>query len=155
MRSKVYIPTDEQFVKIVQESNSYSDCLRKLGLKTRGGSSSDILKRRIKELNINIDHFCRDGKKSYNAKYDLDEILIENSSYANIQSLKRRLINENRLPYVCQICGNQGKWLDKPLTLQLDHINGINNDHRIENLRFLCPNCHSQTETFSGKNSKK
>ena len=47
-----------------------------------------------------------------------------------------------------------GVWLDEPITLQLDHINGINNDHRIENLRILCPNCHSQTSTYAGKNNR-
>lgn len=154
MGSKVYIPTDEQFIDIVQSSNSYSECLKKLGLKTRGGSSSDILKKRIQELNISTKHFSQKGKKGYNARYDLDEILIENSFYHNIQHLKIRLVNEKRLPYICQCCGNQGEWLGKPLTLQLDHINGINNDHRIENLRFLCPNCHSQTHNYAGKNKK-
>ena len=58
------------------------------------------------------------------------------------------------LEYKCSICGNNGVYMEKPLTLQLDHINGVNNDNRLENLRFLCPNCHSQTETFSGKKLK-
>jgi 5-methylcytosine-specific restriction endonuclease McrA len=60
-------------------------------------------------------------------------------------------VNEGRMEYKCQCCGIS-EWLDKPISLQLDHINGINNDHRIENLRFLCPNCHSQTDTYAGKN---
>ena len=151
MISKVYQVSDEEFKKIVQQSNTYSDCLRALGLGTKGGSSTDVLKRRIKELNCSIDHFNQKNKQSYQARYTLDEILIENSSYANISSLKRRLINENRLEYKCAICGLT-EWLNKPISLQLDHINGINNDHRITNLRFLCPNCHSQTDTFAGKN---
>ena len=148
--SKVYQVSDEEFIKIIQESNSYSDCLRALGLGTRGGSSTDTLKRRIKELNCSIEHFGK-AAVSANTKYTLDEILIENSSYANISRLKQRLVNEKRLEYKCSCCGIDS-WLGKPLSLQLDHINGINNDHRIENLRFLCPNCHSQTDTYAGKN---
>ena len=151
-RSKVYVPTDEEFIKIVKESNSYSDCLRKLGLTTRGGSSSDILKKRINELNLSVDHFGKLNKQSSTARYALEEILVENSSYHNISRLKIRLINEGYLEYKCACCGNTGQWLGKKLSLQLDHINGINNDHRIKNLRFLCPNCHSQTNSFAGKN---
>ena len=148
--SKVYQVSDEQFIQIVQESNSYSDCLRALGLGTRGGSSTDILKRRIAELNCSTEHF---GKQlqSVSAKYSLEEILVENSSYANISRLKQRLINEGKMEYKCQKCGIS-EWLGNPLTLQLDHINGVNNDHRLTNLRFLCPNCHSQTDTYAGKN---
>ena len=148
--SKVYQVSDEQFIQIVQESNSYSDCLRALGLGTRGGSSTDILKRRIAELNCSTEHF---GKQlqSVSAKYSLEEILVENSSYVNISRLKQRLINEGKMEYKCQKCGIS-EWLGNPLTLQLDHINGVNNDHRLTNLRFLCPNCHSQTDTYAGKN---
>lgn len=153
MKSKIYQVSDEEFKNIVSNANSYSDCLRALGLGTNGGSSTDILKRRIKELNCSIDHFNQTNKKSYQAKYSLEEILVENSSYANIASLKKRLIKEKVLEYKCAICGLT-EWLNKPISLQLDHINGINNDHRIENLRFLCPNCHSQTDTFAGKNKR-
>ena len=147
--SKVYQVSDEQFIQIVQESNSYSDCLRALGLGTRGGSSTDILKRRIAELNCSTEHFGNQ-LQSVSAKYSLEEILVENSSYANISRLKQRLINEGKMEYKCQKCGIS-EWLGNPLTLQLDHINGVNNDHRLTNLRFLCPNCHSQTDTYAGK----
>lgn len=57
------------------------------------------------------------------------------------------------MEYKCAICGIS-EWLGNPLSLQLDHINGISNDHRLENLRLVCPNCHSQTETFAGRNVK-
>lgn len=148
--SKVYQVSDEQFIQIVQESNSYSDCLRALGLGTRGGSSTDTLKRRISELNCSTEHFGKQ-QQSVTAKYSLEEILVENSSYANISRLKQRLVNEGKMEYKCQKCGIS-EWLGNPLTLQLDHINGVNNDHRLTNLRFLCPNCHSQTDTYAGKN---
>lgn len=81
-------------------------------------------------------------------KYSLDEILIENSPYQGMGRLKIRLVKEHKLEYCCAICCNKGEWQGKQLNLQLDHINEKHNDHRIENLRFLCPNCHSQTETY-------
>ena len=149
-RSKVYIPSDVEFTNIIKTSHSYSDCLRKLGLGSRGGSSTDILKQRIKELNLSTQHFKQCKNESYR-KYSMEEILVENSTYTSINCLKRRLINENLLDYKCAICGIS-EWNGKTLSLQLDHINGINTDHRIKNLRFLCPNCHSQTDTYAGKN---
>ena len=153
MFSKVYQVSDEQFTEIIASNNTYSDCLRALGLGTKGGSSTDILKRRIAELNCSTEHFSRKGP-GQQAKHALVDVLVENSTYANIASLKRRLIREEILEYKCAICGiNQ--WLGKEISLQLDHINGINNDHRVENLRFLCPNCHSQTNTYGGRNVNK
>ena len=150
--SKVYQVSDAEFIEIVKKSNTYSDCLRALGLGTKGGSSTDILKRRIRELECDISHFGTSiTKRNYQAKYDLDDILIENSSYANISRLKQRLVKEGRLEYKCADCGIS-EWQGKTLSLHLDHINGKNNDHRISNLRFLCPNCHSQTDTYAGKN---
>lgn len=150
--SKVYQVSNEEFQNIVQQANSYSDCLRALGLGTNGGSSTDTLKRRIAELDCDISHFGKKEKtQSPQARYSLDEILIENSTYANISRLKERLVREGKLEYKCQKCGIK-EWQSKPLSLHLDHINGKNNDHRIENLRFLCPNCHSQTDTYAGRN---
>lgn len=154
MPSKVYSISDNEFRQLIANSTTYSECLRKLGLKTRGGSSTDILKKRINELNCSTEHFGRynSNNESYNIKYTLEEICVKNSNYHSIDRLKKRLIQENKLEYKCAFCGNTGEWYGHKLSLQLDHINGINNDHRIENLRFLCPNCHSITETFSGKN---
>ena len=148
--SKVYSVSDDEFRNIVANSLSYSDCLRALGLGTNGGSSTDVLKERIAELNCSIDHFSRSRSNAYK-KYPIEEILVENSTYMNISSLKHRLVAENILEYRCSICGIN-EWLGQPISLQLDHINGIHNDHRRENLRFLCPNCHSQTETYAGRN---
>ena len=149
--SKVYQVSDEQFREIVANSYSYSDCLRALGLGTNGGSSTDVLKRRIQELECSTEHFNKGRGSGAHAQYTMADILVENSNYVAISRLKVRLINEGYMEYKCARCGIK-EWMGKPISLQLDHINGNNRDHRLENLRFLCPNCHSQTDTYAGKN---
>ena len=154
-KSKIKELTDKDFCALVAQSYSYSDILRALNLGTKGGSSTDILKNRIKELGCSIEHFDRSkSRKVKNITQPLNSILVENSSYHNISRLKERIVRENMLEYKCAICGNPGTWQGKKLCLQLDHINGINNDHRLNNLRFLCPNCHSQTDSYGGKNNR-
>jgi len=153
VRSKVWSVSDEEFRFLVSCNLSYSSILRSFGLSTRGGCSLKALKKRIKELCCDISHFQHTG--AYKKSYTSSEMLCENSSYTNLSSLKKRLIKEGWLDYSCSICVNSGTWQDKPLILHLDHINGIHTDHTLTNLRFLCPNCHSQTETYSGKNKNK
>ena len=70
------------------------------------------------------------------------------------KAVKARLLDAGLLQNVCQTCGLR-EWLGKPIALHIDHINGIRNDHRLENLRMLCPNCHSQTETYAGRNVRR
>jgi len=147
----------DEFKVVVSECHSIYEIVDKLGYSKTSGSMAKIVKQRISTENISTDHFKRKNVNQVGGKpvYSLDEILVENSFYTNIYRLKIRLLSGKVLDYKCSICQNDGMWCGNPLTLQLDHINGIPNDHRIENLRFLCPNCHSQTETFSGRNAKK
>lgn len=152
-KSKVYESTDDEFKQIVQQSINFSDCCRKIGLSINGNNGRAKIKQRCEELNISYQHLYLSNIEVHSHPvYSIEEILVENSTYASRTKLKQRLVSEGLMEYKCSICGNQGEWNGHSLTLQLDHINGINNDNRLENLRFLCPNCHSQTDTFSGKN---
>jgi Zn finger protein HypA/HybF involved in hydrogenase expression len=79
-----------------------------------------------------------------------DDIFIENSKYSN-ELVKHRIVKDNLFEYCCTKCGIDS-WQGETIVLDLDHINGNNKDNRLENLRYLCPNCHSQTDTFKGRN---
>ncbi len=83
-------------------------------------------------------------------RWPLERVLRESKSRL---SVKRRLLEEGLLKNECEECGITN-WRDRPLSIHLDHRNGIRNDHRLENLRMLCPNCHSQTPTFGTRNRK-
>lgn len=152
MISKIDLIPDDEFRQLITTSFSYNSVLNKIGM-SHGRSSTDIIKRRCKQLNISTEHFTivNNGFK----KTSLENILIENSTYKNTSRLKERLINEHYLEYKCACCGNIGEWQGKSLTLQLDHINGNHQDNRLENLRLLCPNCHAQTETYGSKRGTK
>ena len=78
--------------------------------------------------------------------------VLENSK--SRYTVKRRLLEAGLLSNVCDSCG-LSEWQGRPITIQLDHRNGIRNDHRLENLRMLCPNCHSQTETYAARNRRR
>ena len=78
---------------------------------------------------------------------------LRSSAKRNRKPIKMRLVAAGLLKNACQSCGATD-WQGKPLKMHLDHISGIRNDHRLENLRMLCPNCHSQTPTYGGRNAR-
>lgn len=90
---------------------------------------------------------------NWKKKYPLEKVMVENSTYSR-HALKKRLIEENIIKYKCDICGSDPIWRGEPMPLILDHINGINNDNRLENLRFVCSNCDSQLPTYKSKNKQ-
>lgn len=147
--------TQEDLVKAVAENYSISGVLRQLGL-VPAGANYKVINRHIQEANLDTSHFRGQGwskgmkrpGRGFQPIYTLEEILTKDSSYKGASStLKKRLLNEKVLNPICTIC-QITEWLGQPLVLHLDHINGDHNDHRLENLRLLCPNCHSQTETY-------
>jgi len=155
--------TKENLTNLVKSVTSIRQLILKLKLKESGGSYAHF-KKLIRYYNIDTSHFLgcgwSKGKDTLNSSSIMtmatklrtpnDAIFIENSPPINGEKLRKRLI-ELGVEYKCVICNNSGVWLNKPITLQVDHINGTNNDNRLENLRFLCPNCHCQTPTWGNK----
>ena len=91
------------------------------------------------------------GKGKIRSRVSDEEVFVENSNVSR-HVAKKRIIRDLLIEYKCSCCNLGSIWNDKPIVLQLDHINGVNDDHRLENLRFLCPNCHTQQDTYAAKN---
>lgn len=147
---KITSKSKEEIIEKIKDSFCIREVLTKLGVNSNGSGAYNTIRR-----------FCTDNdiELKFNTKnltipkklYKLEEILVENSKYQNRKKLKERLIKEGLLINKCYECGLID-WNGKPISLHLEHINGVNDDHRKENLKLLCPNCHSQTNTFSGRN---
>lgn len=140
----------EELEQLVKTSNSFSEILRKQN-KSISGTAVKILKDKLDNYEIS---YLFLNEKEIGKQIPLEEILVENRNY-NSSTLKKRLIESGLKEDKCELCGCSNEWNGKPLILQLDHINGNHSDNRLENLRIVCPNCHSQTETFSNKRAKK
>ncbi|NBO98695.1 MAG: HNH endonuclease [Proteobacteria bacterium] len=131
--------TDEQLIEAFKESSHIGKVSVKFNLPTI------TIWRRLKKLGIELKTIKN------NVKIPIQEILEGKHPYYQTFKLNRRLIKENILENKCSVC-NINSWNGKPIRLHLDHINGISSDHTLKNLRLICPNCHSQTETYCGKN---
>lgn len=140
----------------VADSYSIAGVLSRLGC-TVSGTNYRWVHRLVAKYQLDTSHFLgeawlRGRSHAWSPRRPLAEILVENSAYRDRNRLKLRLLREGVLRYACGQCGI-GAWQGLPLALELDHINGIGDDHRLENIRLLCPNCHSQTDTYCGRNT--
>ncbi len=160
MKTKKY--TDTDLKTAIETSLSWRSAILKLGLNPNGGGNYSSLKKHAAVLSLDITNMLGQGwckgkiPPCHKPAISLDKILIKNSPYRGpTDSLKKRLFKEGILIEKCAQCGMNNEWQGKPLALHIDHINGVRNDNSIENLRILCPNCHSQTPTYAGKGKKR
>ena len=157
-RSQIWKISKEELRRIVSEAESFGQVLYAFGLNNKGGNVR-TLKTRLIQDDIDFSHIPS-GRGSNRIRMrgglipiPLESVLVEGSNY-NRGYLKKRLIEQGILQNRCALCGEGPRWNGLPLTLVLDHINGVSTDNRLENLRLLCPNCNSQTETFAGRRRK-
>ena len=139
---------DSEFIKICNEAKTMSEASSLIGV------HFNSFKRRAVKLGCYRPNPGSKGVKKPSTptrSIPLNEILEGKHPQYQTFKLKNRLINEGLKTNSCEECGIT-RWNDKPLMCELDHINGNSYDHRLENLRMLCPNCHSQTHTFRAKN---
>ncbi|MEK6878143.1 MAG: hypothetical protein AABY22_00970, partial [Nanoarchaeota archaeon] len=143
--------------EIIKQSISLIDVLTKLNERP-STYNYKCLKEALQKYCIDTSHFIRKRNPVPKIAGNIhDQLIVRETNYSS-DRLKKRLIEENLLQERCYIdkCPIQSPiWLDEYLSFHLDHINGNHFDNRLENLRLLCPNCHSQTSTYCGKNNKK
>ena len=143
--------THEEITQIVRQSLSFKDFARKIGYSNSpSGDTIKSLKEKLRKYDTS--HFTNETKEK--VERTEKNIFIENST-ASQSTLRKWYLKGKYTSYICSICGQEPVWQGKELTLILDHINGINNDDRLENLRWVCPNCNIQLETTGSKNPQR
>jgi len=147
--------TEEQAREAIGSSYSWAESLRKLGLCSTGGGWR-VLKKYAEIWGISTNHFdltrAREGHMQFQ-KRPIEELLVEDSN-ASRQNLKRRLYQERLKERRCETCGQDEMWRGQRMALILDHINGVRDDNRLENLRIVCPNCAATLSTHCGRKNR-
>ena len=143
--------TKELLENVAKECTSIRQMLQKFGLKETGGNYSSMQKR-CESFGVDISHFTgrgwnKLGHPNFGNNIDLEKRFTKHEKRISADKTKQILLNHKLKEYKCECCGIT-EWQGKSITLQLHHINGDPTDDRIENLQILCPNCHSQTNTF-------
>ncbi|MBS1722765.1 MAG: hypothetical protein JSS66_07205 [Armatimonadetes bacterium] len=148
--------TQDEFFTAVAKSRSIRQIAINLGIHSSSSGNYATIKRRLQEWNVDTSHFKGQGwLKNHTHQFNtrpLDEFLASNPPSTRV---KERLWREGILSQECAECKTGATWNNKPLVLQLDHIDGDNKNNHIDNLRILCPNCHTQTSTFTSRKLRK
>jgi len=149
--------TEEEARRAVATSESYSEVLRRLGMRPAGGNHA-LLRKYVDEVwKIPTDHFDAGAAATRNLNCParpLTEVLVRNSTYSR-GHVKHRLFKEGLKKRICELCGQGEEWRNRRMALILDHINGVPDDHRIENLQVVCPNCAATLDTHCGRKNRK
>ena len=141
-----------QLREAVKNSTSLRQVLEALGVAPYGGNY-EVLRRAIHHFGLDTSHFTGQGwnkGKTVGPKQPLQRFLNNEIRIASFK-LKKRLLAEGILHSLCSSCG-RSEWLNQPIPLELDHINGNHSDNSLSNLRLLCPNCHAFIPNYRGKN---
>ena len=134
----------------IAASVSWAEALRRLGMCDSGGSHL-ILRKYAAIWQISVAHFDPYARARTKPNTPLDKILVEGSTFSR-GHLKRRLFRAGLKQPICELCGQGELWRGRRMSLVLDHANGVRDDHRLENLRILCPNCNATLDTHCGRN---
>jgi len=138
--------TVEDIREAAKTARCFADIMRAVGLAQHGGNLKTVkglIRQHNIETNFDLVAARRDGKRNWSK----EEIFCKDSKYHR-STLRNAVIRFGVIEYKCSKCGNDGSWLNQPLPLDIDHINGDNTNNSLDNLRFLCPNCHRQTPTW-------
>ncbi|WP_405672430.1 HNH endonuclease [Streptomyces canus] len=151
------VPRD-RLVAAIASSRSIAGLLMLLGI-VDNGAARERVKRSVSAYGLSIDHFVGQGHRlgvpSKN-RQSAEEILVrlEPGASRTKTALLRRALDDLDVPHACEICGVGDVWQGRRLVLEIDHVNGDRLDNRRENLRYLCPSCHSQTKTFANRSPR-
>ena len=137
----------DEIKEAVKESINFTEVLDKIGV-PRQGNNSKTLRNILDSNNIDYSHFTGRARNYKNSYINASEYLNSDKKIGTF-ALKKKLLKENLIENKCAICGLT-EWQNKPITLQLHHIDGNPNNNCLDNLQLLCPNCHSQTDNYCG-----
>lgn len=150
--SLVYSISDADFLSLVRQCSSIQEVLFTLGYTNSGGNNNLLFNQRCQELGIDWRQEMCGNNSQIRQKRTFNNIFCQNST-VDQSTLRAWYLKGKYTQYQCSIC-KISSWQGQELHLRLDHINGCNNDNRLENLRWLCPNCDSQQDTYCGRNLK-
>lgn len=142
--------TDEQIKQFLSESFTLWEYCQKLGYSNKSNQTYRTVKNDLERRGISLEDYPVIARRLGTTKKKSNQEVFQEGVYFDTRATKKRLLGLG-VQEICSECGTTSNWNGKPLSLQVDHINGVNNDNRLENLRLLCPNCHSQTETWGFK----